>query len=40
MTFKHHRGRFPQLLHELKIRDYNVVHVVEGSAREAAAQAQ
>lgn len=30
----------PQLLHELKMRDYSVVHVVYGSAIEAAAHPQ
>jgi peptidoglycan/xylan/chitin deacetylase (PgdA/CDA1 family) len=36
----HTAAAIPQLLHELKTRDYNVVHVVYGSAKEAAAHAQ
>ena len=33
----HTAGAIPQLLHELKERNYKVVHVVYGSAIEAAA---
>jgi peptidoglycan/xylan/chitin deacetylase (PgdA/CDA1 family) len=36
----HTAAAIPQLLHELKMRDYTVVHVVYGSAKEAAAHPQ
>ena len=36
----HTAAAIPQLLHELKERKYNVVHVVYGSAKEAAAHPQ
>ncbi len=36
----HTAAAIPQLLHELKMRDYSVVHVVYGSAREATAHPQ
>jgi peptidoglycan-N-acetylglucosamine deacetylase len=36
----HTAAAIPQLLQELKMRDYNVVHVVYGSAKEAAAHPQ